>query len=57
MKIFWSLIFAAINLGAFGLFLAAPFMGWWLPKNVSSFGGDVDRLFYIILAEIGRAHV
>ena len=53
MKIFWSLIFAVINLGAFGLFLAAPFMGWWLPKNVSSFGGDVDRLFYIILAVTG----
>lgn len=53
MKLIWSLLFALINLGAFGLFLAAPSMGWWLPRNVASFGADVDSLFYIILAATG----
>lgn len=23
-------------------------LDWWLPPNVSTFGGDVDRLFYLI---------
>src|SRR5205085_1623118 len=35
------------------LFLVAPFVGWWLPKNVSVFGGRVDALFYFILAITG----
>jgi cytochrome c oxidase subunit 2 len=35
------------------LWLVSPFMGWWLPKNVSSFGGDVDFLYYLILAITG----
>ena len=34
---------------------AAPWVGWWLPQNVSSYGGDVDALFYIILAVTGVA--
>jgi cytochrome c oxidase subunit 2 len=24
-------------------------MHWWIPTNASSYGGDVDRIFYIIL--------
>src|SRR5262245_24420016 len=24
-------------------------MGWWLPPYVSSFGGETDNLFYVIL--------
>src|SRR5262245_66459806 len=40
-------------LGAVLLFLVAPAMGWWLPKNVSSFGGKVDTLFYAILYVTG----
>jgi cytochrome c oxidase subunit 2 len=35
------------------LWLISPAMGWWLPKNVSTFGGDVDALFYFILAITG----
>jgi cytochrome c oxidase subunit 2 len=34
---------------AAGLFLVAPLAGWWLPRNVSSFGPKVDTLFYVIL--------
>jgi cytochrome c oxidase subunit 2 len=40
-------------LAGLGMFVAAPFVGWWLPKNVSSFGPDVDGLFYLILAITG----
>ncbi len=49
----WSIFFGAILLGAFLLFAVAPFVGWWLPANVSTFGPDVDRLFYIILGFTG----
>ena len=28
-------------------------MGWWLPKDVSTFGWQVDLLFYVILALTG----
>jgi cytochrome c oxidase subunit 2 len=37
----------------FLIWLVAPSMGWWLPANVASFGGDVDYLFYVILAITG----
>jgi len=49
----WSLLFAAVNLSAIGLFAIAPAMGWWLPHNIASYGADVDRLFYIILIATG----
>src|SRR5581483_8673359 len=32
-----------------GLFLVAPFVGWWMPEGVSTHAGKVDGLFYIIL--------
>ena len=46
----WSLLFGVIAFLCVLLFLVAPAAGWWLPRNVSSFGGDVDILFYVILA-------
>ncbi len=50
----WSVLFGAVLLAEFGLFLAAPFIpGWWLPANVSPFGWDVDWLFYLILGMTG----
>jgi cytochrome c oxidase subunit 2 len=37
-------------LGALLLFIVSPFIsGWWLPKDISTYGGGIDRLFYIIL--------
>lgn len=36
-------------LACLGLFLVAPFMGWWLPEAVSTHAWDVDFLFYVIL--------
>src|SRR5438132_2058688 len=40
-------------LGALLLFIVAPFVGWWLPKDVSTFGGGIDALYYLILAITG----
>jgi cytochrome c oxidase subunit II len=32
----------------------SPFIpGWWLPRNVASFGWEIDYLFYVILAFTG----
>ncbi|MBY0524939.1 MAG: cytochrome c oxidase subunit II [Gemmataceae bacterium] len=53
MQKYWSVLFGAVITAAVGLFVVAPFMGWWLPRNVSSFGGDVDLLFYLILGITG----
>jgi cytochrome c oxidase subunit 2 len=45
----WSILFGVVLLAAFGIWAVAPFVGWWLPKQVSSFGDDVDFLYYVIL--------
>jgi cytochrome c oxidase subunit 2 len=50
---FWAILFAGVLLACFLSLVIAPFVGWWMPPNVSSFGGDIDNLFYIILAATG----
>jgi cytochrome c oxidase subunit 2 len=51
---FWGLVFGVVMLAALGLFAVAPLVpGWWLPRNVASYGGEVDFLFYLILAITG----
>jgi cytochrome c oxidase subunit 2 len=49
----WSVLFGVTMLAAFLGSLAAPLFGWWLPRNVSPFGGSIDGLFYLILAITG----
>ncbi len=51
----WSYLFGAVMVAAAGLVLVAPWLdiGWWLPRNVSSFGSQVDGLFYLILGITG----
>ena len=53
MRHFWALLFGVVLAAAFMLFAVAPAMGWWLPTNVSTYGGDVDLLFYVILGVTG----
>ncbi len=53
MHKFWSVLFGATTAGAFALFVVAPFAGWWLPKNVATFGPKIDGLFYLILGITG----
>jgi cytochrome c oxidase subunit 2 len=50
---FWAIVFGVSMLAAFLLFAVSPAMGWWLPENVSTYGGGVDWLFYLILGITG----
>jgi cytochrome c oxidase subunit II len=50
---FWSILFGATMAAAFLLFLVSPFVNWWLPKNVATFGAGIDNLFYLILGITG----
>jgi cytochrome c oxidase subunit 2 len=53
----WSVLFGVV-LAACGIgFAIAPFMGWWMPTGISSHSGDVDSLFYIILAITGFFYI
>jgi cytochrome c oxidase subunit 2 len=45
----WAVFFAVVLLGTFLIWFIAPFYGWWLPDAVSTFGPEVDVLFYVIL--------
>jgi cytochrome c oxidase subunit 2 len=38
-------------------FATAAEHGWWYPPNVATFGGDIDRLFYLILWMVGITFV
>jgi cytochrome c oxidase subunit II len=49
----WAIFFGAVVLAELILLIIAPAMGWWLPANVSTFGPEVDRLFYVILGFTG----
>jgi cytochrome c oxidase subunit 2 len=42
-----------VLLAELGLWAASACVGWWLPKQVASFGGDVDSLYYVILGFTG----
>ncbi|HEV3235976.1 MAG TPA: cytochrome c oxidase subunit II, partial [Gemmataceae bacterium] len=53
MQKFWSILFGATMGGALLLFIVSPFVGWWLPKNVATFGAGIDNLFYLILGITG----
>ena len=55
MQKLWSVFFGVVLTAIFALCAVSPWVGWWLPQNVSSYGGDVDALFYIILAIPGVA--
>ena len=57
MEKLWGIFFGLVLGAIFALCAVAPWVGWWLPQNVSSYGGDVDNLFYIILAITGVTFV
>lgn len=50
MQKFWPLLFGVVLAGAFVLTAVSPMFNWWMPGNVASYGGQVDMLFYVILA-------
>jgi cytochrome c oxidase subunit 2 len=45
----WALLFGVTMLACAGLFVIAPFCGWWMPEGVSSHAYEVDFLFNVIL--------
>ena len=49
----WSVFFGVVLLATFLIWFVAPFYGWWVPDAVSTFGPDVDNLFYLILWATG----
>ena len=53
MQKLWSVLFGAVMLGALLLFVVSPMTGWWLPKNVATFGAGVDYLYFLILGITG----
>ncbi len=57
MRHFWAILFGVVLAGAFVLTAVSPAMGWWIPRGASSYAGDIDRLFYVILAVIGFFYV
>jgi cytochrome c oxidase subunit II len=53
----WAVFFGLVLAAIFALCVVSPWVGWWMPQNIASFGGSVDNLFYIILAFTGVAFV
>jgi cytochrome c oxidase subunit 2 len=49
----WAWLFGVVLMATFLIWFIAPFYGWWLPENISSYGGAVDNLFYVILGMTG----
>jgi cytochrome c oxidase subunit 2 len=52
MRYFWGVLFGVVLLAAFLLTALAPLLGWWLPRSVSTYSGDIDRLYYWILGVV-----
>jgi len=49
----WSWLFGVVLMATFLIWVVAPFFGWWLPENISTYGQGVDNLFYVILGFTG----
>jgi cytochrome c oxidase subunit 2 len=50
----WGVFFGVVLLACFLLTALAPLVtGWGLPENLSTFGKDVDNLYYMILGMTG----
>lgn len=49
----WSLFYLLVPIAGVAIFAVAPFVGWSLPENVSTFGRDIDQLYYGILVITG----
>ena len=53
MRILSTLLFLGLLVFGIYTFMDAHEHGWWLPANVSTFGPDIDKLFYLILWLVG----
>lgn len=53
MNKFWCMLFLMVPVFGIGLFIWAPFNGYWLPGDVSAHGFQIDHLFNFILGLTG----
>jgi len=49
----WSLLFLLVPVLGIGLFVWAPSNGYWLPRDISKHGWQIDHLFNFILVLTG----
>ncbi len=57
MRYLGFLLFILVPILGVWTFVIADEHGWWFPLNVSSFGGRIDGLFYLILWMVGITFV
>ena len=48
MQKWWAVFFGLVLLATFLIWFIAPFYGWWLPDNVSSFGPLTHRRWLLL---------
>ncbi len=48
LRAFFTLLFLAVPVLGVWTFVKAPAWHVWFPENVSSYGGEIDRLFWLI---------
>jgi cytochrome c oxidase subunit 2 len=54
---FWSLLFLLVPVLGVALFWWAPGAGYWLPRDISRHGHQIDHLFYFVLVLTGVVFV
>jgi cytochrome c oxidase subunit 2 len=57
MNKFWSLLFLLVPILGCAVFIAAPYLNSWLPRDVSEHGRTIDHLFMFILWLTGAVFV
>ena len=57
MRKLWALPFLAVPVFGVWSFWISPGQGWWMPENVSTYGGKIDHLFNVILVITGITFV
>jgi len=48
-RVLVTALFLAVPVLGVWTFVTAEEYGWWFPRNVSSYGGEIDYLFYLIM--------
>jgi len=56
-RVLWSGLFMLVPIFGVGVFLAAPYLNSWLPRDVSEHGRTIDHLFLFILGLTGVVFV
>lgn len=53
MRYFYSLLLLLVPILGVYTFMVAADYGWWWPENVSTYGGEIDWLFDVIMYMVG----